>query len=270
MSKKDDLNKYYKISTLLNKVANSLFFINIGLSIISVINNGKYSNNWIFLIQILIIFSYIIIKIVDDNQYWFNAENNKFISSYGEAYGIDFSNNELEQYYNNDLNVGNLKFIAQSFESIFFTNSILKRMTVFESLKMLLIANLFLGTYKILNDNNLILVIFQTIFSAFVIEHSISFFFYKFKINNLYDKFYEKCITISDIRNSKQTELSLVKDSNNYEYLKAYYKIRLNSKLFYEMNNDLSKEWESMLDKSTFLKDVETKKRFDEEFYIVN
>ena len=73
MSRRDDVNKMYKIPSKISNIMKWLFWLNILFSGVIVIFNNKFNTNVVIIFQILISVIYVILGIIDDNFFWYNA-----------------------------------------------------------------------------------------------------------------------------------------------------------------------------------------------------
>jgi hypothetical protein len=121
-----------------------------------------------------------------------------------------------------------------------------------ETLKGMLSLIVLIIAFNVLSGTELVLVIFQVLFSGNYILGSVNLIAYYYKLNDLYINFYRSVIT--ENLYSRETLICLHALCVEYEVVKATYKIRLSSKIFNKLNPDLSAKWKDLQKKSVFYK----------------
>lgn len=116
-----------------------------------------------------------------------------------------------------------------------------------EGLKTAVALVVFISACLIYKDYNIILIISQTVFSAYFIQEFIKLFVYKIRIDKLYNDFYNQLVTIG-IKCDNQRKV-LISYAIDYEIIKAYYKVRLSEKIFLKHNDETSLEWNKICEK---------------------
>lgn len=96
---------------------------------------------------------------------------------------------------------------------------------------------------KVSNDD-ILLVIAQTVFSAVVIEDAIRLIIFTQRIKTLYEEAYCELITIGISTTAQRVWLKYF--CVEYESIKAHYRIRLSEPLFNKLNPQLSETWEKL------------------------
>lgn len=247
MSRRDDVNKMYKISSKISNIMKWLFGLNLLCSGVIVILNSKENTNVVIIAQILISVIYVILGIIDDNFFWYNAENSRTKTSIQNGFGIEITELETEGYYNNDISDNIVKFSVNAFESILFSKTTAEKMIFKEGFITGIAILVFISVCLIYKDYNIILIISQTVFSAYFIQEFIKLFVYKIRLEKLYDDFYNQLITIG-IKCDEQRSL-LLSYGIEYEIIKAYYKVRLSQKIFSKHNDKTTLEWDKICKK---------------------
>ena len=95
-----------------------------------------------------------------------------------------------------------------------------------------------------MKDENVILLIAQTAFSANYICGFVSLLVYNVRLNRLYDMSYSSIVSVGV--NDNKSHIILLNLIIEYEAIKAHYKIRLSSKIFNKFNASLSNEWQEI------------------------
>lgn len=246
MSKKDDVNSLYTYSIILQKIIFILFYVNLFFAIFPFFYTyiGK---NICIEVQILSSILYVIISTYDDCYCWFDAESARRKNSIENAFNIDITNLKTDGYYNNNIQPSIIKYSINTFESVYFSRNISKKMLMPKLLRCIFSIIIFILALLELKQKEFILVIVQTIFSAYFIIDTLNLFIYNHKLDKLYENFYREFITIGIDKDAQH--YILMADSIEYEAIKAHYKVRLSSRIFNKINSDLSKEWKEIYKK---------------------
>ncbi len=212
MSRRDDISKYYDISSIADTISTWTFWINIILSII-VLFLQSYPVVSSVLMKVIIILSFVcpIISVIDDSFWWYDAESKRRKSCIKDAFGVDTIEENVEEYYNNSFSPSYNKYVLNTFENTFFSKYIAQKMLIPSAIYSLI---------------------------SFILV-------YKKRLDNLYNDFYNILVTIG-VNDAKQKVLILA-NIVEYESIKAHYKIRLSTKVFTKLNPSLSTEWSNMV-----------------------
>lgn len=244
MARRDDVNQLYLWPNRIEYIIKWLFWINAACSVASCIFK---TDTILSVIQILVSILYVVSRIIDDNFFWYNAESARRQTAIENGFGIDITEYKTNEYYNNSLPNNSAKFSVNAFESIMFSKTTAGRMLWKESIRMGIAILAFISTCLIYKDYGIVLIISQTVFSAYFIEEFVTLVVYKSKLEKQYDAFYKELITIG-IKNGKQRSL-LLAYAIEYETIKAHYKVRLSEKEFWKHNAETSLKWEQIREK---------------------
>lgn len=201
-----------------------LFWINIVSSIITyIINEDSTVKSLLMIIQISVSILYVILNLVDNNFFWYNAEKGRRLTFIEDGFGIDISEYKTKDYYNNRFPDNMVKLSINAFESIMFSKITAGRMVWKQGVKCGIALFAFLCTILINKDYDLILIISQTVFSAYYIEEFVTLLVYKSRLEVLYNFFYNEFIT-TGIKSENQ-KILLLANTIEYETIKAHYKV---------------------------------------------
>lgn len=241
MSKRDDVDLLYKRSNMLAAVCKYLFWGNCILSIVAAICSGQMKVVLTYL-QIIGAIIYVVIKGVDDGLFWYSAEMARRKNSIQVAFDVPLSELETVGYYNNTFAPSIEKYALNAFESNYFSKFIAGKMLVKSALMALISVVALLVTGWLVASGDILLIISQAVFSAYVVEDTILLTIYKLKMDNLYEEAFSSFVTVG-IKNEKQ-KVWLLSYAIEYEAIKAHYKVRLDSAIFNKYNDELSKKWD--------------------------
>lgn len=256
MSQKDDIKKYYDISDkIIKKGITISFIVNIIGAVLS-LGIGEKFLSILVIVQLVASFINIFLSWLDDTILFPKAEKLRRKVIIDDAFLLDTIEDKTEGYYNNNLNSSSEKLILNVFESIYFTLNITKKMIFKEIVKGIVSLIVLIIAFNVLSGTELVLVIFQVLFSGNYILGSVNLIAYYKKLEDLYNDFYRSVITENSY--SRETLICLHALCVEYEVVKATYKIRLSSKIFNKLNPELSVKWEDLQKKSVFYKKNQT------------
>lgn len=243
MSKRDDVNPLYCSSNKLTAICQFLFWVNFTISLISVIFSSHLQIPFSY-IQIIGALLYVTFKCVDDTLLWYNAEMTRRKNSIQTALNVPLSEIETEGYYNNGLTYSLAKYALNTFESNYFSQKIAKKMLIKSCFMALASLIILIITGWLISSSDILLVITQAVFSAYVIEDTIVLAIYTIRMKKLYDEAYSMFVTCG-IKEGEHQAWFLAY-AVEYESIKAHYKVRISTKLFNKNNDELSKGWDSI------------------------
>lgn len=251
MSKRDDINRLYEASGIITKITNYLFWLNIGVAAISLISLNV-TNDILNIIQISFSGLFIVLSVLNDCYLWYEAESARRKNNIQNAFNIKFQEFTTIGYYNNSISPSLLKYAVNTFESNYFSKIIAQKTMSKELTKIMLSLLVLLISIRYIANGDLLLIISQIVFSSYFIWDAIMLLVYTIKLSHLYNKAYENLITVG-IKDKNQL-IWLMYYIVEYECIKSYFKIKLDSKIFRKLNSSLSKEWDK-IQKSIFIQE---------------
>lgn len=151
---------------------------------------------------------------------------------------------ETDGYYNNSVPPSMIKYATNTFESVYFSKFIASKMLIYSLVKSLLAIIVLISVSWIIANGNILLIIAQAVFSAYIVEDTVYLTIYVNRLNALYDSIYTALIT-TGVHSSQKMPI-LLSFCTEYECIKAHYKIRLDSKIFIKYNHELSEKWNTI------------------------
>lgn len=241
MSKRDDINELYQPSTILSRMCLVLFWSDVLLSLVLLAASDSF-HSVLTLILVIIAFLYMAISVFDDGILWYRAERERRKNGIQEAFGVSLSEYSTEGYYNNDIKDTELSYAANMFESCFFTKEIGKRMLLSSIVKSLISIIVLFVACRLIPNDDILLIISQTVFSATLVEETVQLLIFVYRINALFDDVYHEFVTVGITKKDQRVWLRWF--CVEYESIKAHYRIRLNENIFRKYNSSLSQKWE--------------------------
>jgi len=242
--KKDDICHLYKIPNTLNRVERLFFVIDFIAALIS-LHNNHLVRSFAVSIQIMSAFLYFILNVVDDGHFWYKAEKARRRNGIENGLGVRFSELETDGYYNNDCATSIEKYALNLLESNLYSKEISGKMIVFGIIKSGIAVIVLLLAYRFVDDYELLLIIAQTVFSAYIFVDTVMLLLYKARMENLFDEGYLALITPGV--NNKSKEAVFLAYTVEYEAIKAHYKIRLDERIFNKNKEEYDKQWKQIL-----------------------
>lgn len=253
MSKKDDINKLYDKSAFINRINGILFFVNVVLSLI-LLSNVEELNKAITILQIVLSVVFAILLLINECWLWYDAESARRKGNIQNGFNINLQQLHTEGYYNNSISPSLLKYAVNTFESNFFSKEIAIRMLPKKIITCLISMIAFIISLRYVENNELLLIISQIIFSSYFIFDTIILISYTIRIKHWYEKAYDQLIT-NGIKYRDQLKW-LLYYIVEYECVKAYFKVNLDSNLFKKYNNALSEEWNNIKKEVSYYEDA--------------
>ena len=243
MSRRDDINKLYIPSQKLEKFCKIVFWLNCMLSLVNIFLSGM-ATDIVSILQIASALGFVSASVIDDGLFWYNAEHERRKNSIQTAFGIRLSELETDGYYNNSVPPSMIKYATNTFESVYFSKFIASKMLIYSLVKSLLAIIVLISVSWIIANGNILLIIAQAVFSAYIVEDTVYLTIYVNRLNALYDSIYTALIT-TGVHSSQKMPI-LLSFCTEYECIKAHYNIRLDSKIFIKYNHELSEKWNTI------------------------
>lgn len=161
---------------------------------------------------------------------------------FDNSLGTHLSEKNSVGYYSNEaIPKSIIKLGLNCFENSLFTKKIASRMLKPQLLKMVLVILGFLSLALFTNNKTLTTVI-QLALPLTIIQQTIKLYFFRNKIEKIYDEF---CLIFSATKGNHQQNL-IISNVINYESILAWGSILLDSKIFDEINPELSLLWKEI------------------------
>lgn len=242
----DSLDKYYKSIDLFEKLSTVLYWIIFVLSLITLYINGEDIN---YILSAVFIILTLLFSIANNFLKIYlipRAENKRRVYLLSNSLGISLDNEKTNGYYNNGINPPFLRLGANIFENSLFAKTVVSRMLIKERIKIISYILLFLISLLYKGANlSAVAIIAQTLFSGEVICKWLYMECLKNENEKIYDGLYHLFLSYSDSRKNEFTA-QVIDYLVKYESVKAYCGIKQSSKIFFQINSEVSKEWEDI------------------------
>jgi len=243
----DEVSKLYKRVNILEKIANGIFYINLVVSAITIIEFKL--QDLFFIFNIIFSITYVVITNLVDIYFKNIAENEPRKSFIKKSFNVNITKRVTYKYYNNEEKDSVKKMGINCFENLFFTKYIAKKMLVSESLKVFIIVLLYIILLIQVKDLELLVLITQTVFSSEYLFKYIKFVYFVVQVSRIYAKMFDMFITNPRI-DEKIMMVKTLDATMDYECLKFYCKISLSSRIYKKYVSKLNKEWDELYHKN--------------------
>ena len=244
MSRRDDVNRLYKVPGILDEIEKALFIIDVIAAVVALSSNSTVASVAVIVQIVSAIFCFLS-SVIDDGYFWYEAEKARRKNSIENGLGTRLSELETEEYYNNQSKVSLEKYALNALESNMFSKEIAGKMILWSCIKSVIAIIVLVVACRFLTDSEFLLIIAQTAFSSYVFIDTMQLVFYKLRMESLYKEGYTALIT-PGIKGKSRNAVLLVY-AVEYEAIKAHYKIRLDEKTFRKNNDRLSEQWAQVL-----------------------
>mgnify|MGYP003472872438 CR=1 FL=1 len=172
------------------------------------------------------------------------AEAKRRDDFFDNSLNTNLSIENSNKYFTNDnVNTGIKKLGVNCFENSFFTKSIAKEMLMPMIIKSIIVFLLFL--VLAISNNHLFTAALQIALPYTIIQQTFRLFVFRNRVENVCKGFQR----IFSTNNKKTVMQSISHNVTSYETTLAWACIKLDSKLFDKMNDDLSVKWNKIKNK---------------------
>ena len=170
------------------------------------------------------------------------AEAKRRDDFFDNSLSIQLAEANSEGYFSNEhLSHGILKMGVNNFENSFFSKKVSEKMLRPLLIKSAVVLFLFLAL-AIFTDREILATVLQLVLPFTILQQTIRLLLYNKRIKDVF-KHYQKIF--STTTNDKKEQL-IIHNMTSYETTLSWACIKVDSKLFDEMNDELSKDWEEI------------------------
>lgn len=245
MSRIDEIDKYYKSPEKLDNIAGFLFYT-VGIMAITLpLIEDEKINSVSSTIFVVLVVLYFIVRYTNNIFFLPEAEKMRRKQLISDSFSIPLVHEITKEYYNNNISPSVIRLGANLLENSLFSIRILAKMLLFERCKVGLYFVLWVAVLASQQVNpDVIIVISQSVFSAEVIARWISMETLRVRYVKVYDDLYNMYLTKSYL--TADVNPLLLDNLTNYECAKAAAGIKLSTTIFNRINDEISKEWETI------------------------
>jgi hypothetical protein len=246
MSRSDPIRaRYYDAVELADKSSDWLFYVGATLSIVALLIEKQAHPivyDWVLIFFAVAVVALFAIGLVSRLYLTPRAEDKRRQDFFSSAYGVSLTHEKTEGYYNNDFAEPIKRMAAQVLENSHFSMAIALRMAKFERAKVAAYALIWL--ICLLNrqtDLGIVVAASQAVFSEQVVSRWLRLEWLRMRFEKTYNDVYR----LFHSRPAAPKFNAMTLDSlGMYETAKANGAITLSSRVFQQLNAELSIEWE--------------------------
>lgn len=199
-------------------------------------------------INILLIIAYYVLNVVTEVFIYPATAKKRRMGFVDNSFGSKYLEKQTENYYSNDaIRLGTYKMAVNCYECCFFTFNISKRMTSMIVMKNSVYAIIFITfAYLGLKDSIIAIPVLQILLSSLFITQLIHQLNFISKLGVLLDKFKTMFVNYHkepSLKNDISDQIMLLLE---YETLLAYNKAPSSNKIYKDIREDLTSEWEEI------------------------
>jgi len=250
----DDVSKFFNRVKIMEKISDCIFYINLIVSGITIIE-FEYQNLF-FILNIVFSITYVVLTNVNDIYFKNVAENERRKSFIKDSFDVDITKRVTHLYYNNEEHESVRRMGVDCFENLFFTKFITKKMLATESIKVFIILILYIVLLIQVKNLELMVLITQTVFSSEYLFKYIKFIYFKIHVTRIYSKLYDMFITFPIDDNDKM-KVKILDATMDYECLKFFCKIPLSTTIYNKYREKLNKGWNDLYQKHMIKNHIE-------------
>ncbi|MBL8267740.1 hypothetical protein [Steroidobacter sp.] len=246
MSRSDPIRtRYYDAVELADKISDALFYASAVLSIASLLVEKQahpQAYDLILIFFAVAVAALFTIGLVSRLYFTPRAEDKRRQDFFTSACGVSLTHERTDGYYNNDFTEPIKRMAAQVLENSHFSKAIALRMARVERIKVIVYAIIWL--ICVLNrqtDLGIVVAASQAVFSEQVVSKWLRLEWLRTRFEKTYDDVYR--LFQSKPVASKFCAMTL-ESLGMYETAKANGAITLSSKVFHQLNSELSVEWD--------------------------
>lgn len=246
MSRSDPIRaRYYDAVELADKSSDWLFYVGAVLSIVALLvekSAHPIVYDWVLILFAVAVVALFAIGIVSRLYLTPRAEDKRRQDFFGSACGVSLTHEKTDGYYNNDFVEPIKRMAAQVLENSHFSKAVALRMAKFERAKVAIYALIWL--ICLLNrqtDLGIVVAASQAVFSEQVVSRWLRLEWLRMRFEKTYDDVYR--LFHSKPAAPKFNAMTL-ESLGMYETAKANGAITLSSRVFHQLNAELSAEWE--------------------------
>lgn len=141
-----------------------------------------------------------------------------------------------------------MRYALNNYESAYYSRSTSQKMLPKSVIKTVVAIMAFLISWRAVKNGGIVLSVAQTLFSSVFLLDTITLCIYAFRVSRICDDFYTLLISEGGPLTPPKEAL-LLSYSVEYEAIKAFYKIRLDQKIFSKNRHNLSQCWDELVAK---------------------
>ncbi len=196
-------------------------------------------------INCFFIISYAILSFISD-YIFYNAGIQRREDFIDNSFSTTIAEERSSGYYTNEnIAVGIFKMAVNGFENSLFTYNIANKMTVSLWLKNIVIAILIL-TFAIFGYNSAFILLIQLTLPILLLQQAVKHTLFVYRIKRVFENYRRLFNSLKNEPDSKFKRPEIILNVLDYETTLTYGAILLDSKIYDDLNPELSTKWNKM------------------------
>lgn len=247
----DEVEKYYNPVSNLDSITTYLFWFAAIISLLIPYSNEVLQpteRSLLIATFIASVFLHFVLSEALRFYYIPRAEQARRKQLLTDAFDTPLSHDKTSLYYNNSYSPSLKRLAANIMENAYFSKAIASKMLVKKRLIIgaYLVALIFI--FALRHDNlNVLIWITQIVFSSEILAAWIKLEVLRNNHENVYNNLHAHFLNGID-KDSTVAIANILNDFVNYESAKAASRVKLSSKIFKNLNTELSKKWDRIAD----------------------
>lgn len=246
----DSLDKYYKKLNQFELICTVLFWVNASISILILFVDdyqiGREILTYVFIVTTILFFiadNYLSVLLIP------SVEEKRRVHLLSKSFDVPLDYEITQKYYNNHIEPSISKLGAHIFENSLFAKEVTARMCTIERGKILLYVGIWVVSLIIRTVNlEFIAIISQTLFTSTLLTKWLKLEYLRFKNEQIYKSLYDLFLLRRD-NDATRLSAKFLECFVLYESTKAYSGIKQSSRIFNEINDTYTKEWNRIKEK---------------------
>ena len=248
----DEISQYYSPVIKLEKISESIFWIDVVLSLIipySALIVGETIKDILQIFFLILVLGYFGISQISSLYFFPKAEFERRKQLLSNSFGVPFSSENTEKYYNNNLDPSIKRLGANTMENTLFSKAIALKMLERRRIIISIYLVAWITAILIRHDSlEIIAWITQLVFSGEIIAEWLKLEIFRFRCKQMYQELYDY-FRLKSEQDSLNGIATVLNAYATYEAAKSDAGILLSKKDFNELNPTLSKKWEKICQK---------------------
>jgi hypothetical protein len=200
---------------------------------------------WVNALATFFAVAFIVLDILINERFYYGGKD-KRTDLIDHAFDTNFSGEKSAGYFNPGvINSGVYKLAVLGFENSFFTSAISRKMAVKKWIVTSLISAMFIISACI-GNKDLVNNLFQVAATGVLIQQAIKLQQFSNRMSAIHSDFKSMFSGLKAKDDKTTAQGEMIKNVLNYEATHAWGSILLDSKLFHNMNEQLSEKWQKM------------------------
>jgi len=244
----DEVEQYYQPVSKLDSSTTVLFWAVAIISLLIPYANelDTIAKNILTATFIVLVFIHFIISEILRFYYIPRAEQARRKQLLTDAFGTPLSHDKTSLYYNNAYSPSLKRLAANIMENAYFSKAVASKMLVKRRIIIGIYLSALIFIFALRHDNlNVLIWITQIVFSSEILAAWIKLEVLRNSHENVYDNLHTHFLNEFD-ESTSVAIANILNNFVNYESAKSASRVKLSSKIFHDLNPQLTKDWKKI------------------------